>query len=549
VSPRAKPARATLSSLRSVFTVPESPDSTLARVEREISENLTGFLQEHIVAVEHDLAALERRLMESTIPEQPTFVSDHAHFLLDHIVPHSVHTASPRFVGHMTSAVPYFMLSLSKIMIALNQNLVNTETSKVFTPLERQVIGMLHRLVYERDDDFYARTMHDATQPLGAFGSGGTVANITALWVARNRAFPQADGFAGVAEAGLHRALRHYGYEGAAIVVSERGHYSLAKSADVLGLGRSELVSVRTDDDNRIDLGELRRKCAALKAEGIKTMAIVGIAGNTETGSVDPLIEMADLCEELGCHFHVDAAWAGPALMSKRHRHLLRGIDRADSVTLDAHKQLYVPMGAGLLVFKDPEAARSILHHARYIIRPGSKDLGAATLEGSRPGMALLVHSALRIFGREGYGLLIDRGIDRARDFAKMLSNDAHFQLVTAPETNILTYRLLPPDIASAWNQLAPAEQDEVQPLLNEFTVELQKTQRTRGKSFVSRTTLTPAVTGRRPTVVLRVVLANPLTTNLILREILDEQKALAQQGSPAQALARVRQRMGLAEH
>lgn len=541
VSSGPKTARATLANLRRVFTVPESPDSTLGQVERDISENLAGFLQEHIVAVEHDLLALERNFADSRIPQAPTFVSEQTRFLLDHIVPHSVHTASPSFIGHMTSAIPYFMLPLSKILIALNQNLVKTETSKVFTPLERQVIGMLHRLVYRRDEEFYATWMHDSQHPLGVFGSGGTVANITALWVARNRAFPKGPTFPGVAEAGLLKALLHHEYSGAAIVVSERGHYSLGKAADVLGLGRSSLVSIPTDSQNRVRVAELERRCRQLSRDKVKILAIVGVAGNTETGHVDPLAELADVSAEAGCHFHVDAAWGGPLLMSKRHRGLLAGIERADSVTLDPHKQLYVPMGAGLLLLADPEAATSILHHARYIVRPGSKDLGAATLEGSRPGMALLVHSALRIFGQQGYGLLIDRGIHRARQFARMIEADDQFQLVTAPETNILTYRLLPPDLAAAWGAADSLGRDRLQSCLNHLTVELQKAQRNRGKSFVSRTTLKPPLAEGRETVVFRVVLANPLTTEKVLREVLEEQKQHAMEGQAAGALEEAR--------
>ncbi len=530
---RNRRARATLATLHRVFTVPESADSTLERVDRDISKNLTGFLQEHIVAVEHDLAALEKTLSQSTIPEQPTFVSDHARFLLESVVPHSVHTASPRFIGHMTSAIPYFMLSLSKIMIALNQNLVKTETSKIFTPLERQVVGMLHRLVYQRDDSFYERYLHDSQNPLGTFGSGGTVANISALWIARNRAFGPDGDFPGAREAGLHRALRHYGYDGAAVLVSQRGHYSLSKAADVLGLGRSDLVSIPTDANNRVRMDLLREAAESLTRQKIKVLSIVGVAGNTETGGIDPLVPIAELCRELGCHFHVDAAWAGPVLMSDRHRSLLRGIELADSVTMDAHKQLYVPMGVGVLLLKDPHAARSILHHARYIIRPGSKDLGTATLEGSRPGMALLVHSALRVFGRQGFGLLIDRGIARAQSMAQMLLADENFQLVTHPEINILTYRYFPPFLRRAWDSASEAQRDRLQEGINQLTVELQKTQRARGKSFVSRTTLTPPVAGGRQTVVFRVVLANPLTTDAILREILDEQVALSDDPGP----------------
>src|SRR5690606_23392859 len=141
-------------------------------------------------------------------------------------------------------------------------------------------------------------------------------------------------------------------------------------------------VMVPTDSRNKVRVSEVERACKELVARNIKPLAIVGIAGSTETGSVDPLNDLADVAAQFDTHFHVDAAWGGPALMSDTHKHLLAGIARADSVAIDAHKQLYVPMGAGLLLLKDPALARSIVHHAQYIIRRGSKDLGATTLEG-----------------------------------------------------------------------------------------------------------------------------------------------------------------------
>ncbi len=125
---------------------------------------------------------MNKTLFAHVYPEQPEFVSDHMHHLLDKLVSQSVHTASPSFIGHMTSALPAFILPLSKLMVGLNQNLVKVETSKAFTPLERQVLGMMHNLVYQENDNFYQTWMHSAQHSLGAFCSGGTVANITALW-------------------------------------------------------------------------------------------------------------------------------------------------------------------------------------------------------------------------------------------------------------------------------------------------------------------------------------------------------------------------------
>ena len=509
-------AVASKESLKRIFTVPEAPDSTLSKIELEISSNLAGFLNENIAAIEKPLHEIEKDFQAAVIPENPTFVSAYAQDIMEQLVAHSVHTAAPSFIGHMTSALPHFLLPLSKLMVGLNQNLVKIETSKAFTPLERQVLGMMHHLAYSQDESFYSKWMHSAKTSLGAFCSGGTVANITALWIARNRLLKPDGSFKGIAAKGL------------AVLVSERGHYSLGKSIDLLGIGRENLIGVKTCENNKVDVNAMREKALELESQGIKVMAIVGVAGTTETGNIDPLDDMADLAQQINCHFHVDAAWGGATLLSQTHRPLLKGIERADSITIDAHKQMYVPMGAGLVLFKDPTATDAIEHHAEYILRKGSKDLGSHTLEGSRPGMAMLVHACLRVIGRKGYEMLIDRSIKKAHYFADLIKADEDFELISEPELCLLTYRYVPKQIKQAIAQADAATRLEIFASLNRFTASMQKRQRESGRSFVSRTRLTPSKYDNQPTVVFRVVLANPLTSGVILKEILAEQKELA---------------------
>jgi len=522
-------AQANLENLYRIFTVPEAPDSTLGAIDQAITDNVTGFLQEHVVALEREMEEIEKDFADPRIPEEPTFVSEYTEFVKEKLVAQSVHTAAPSFVGHMTSALPYFMLPLSRIMTALNQNLVKVETSKAFTPMERQVLAMLHRLIYNREDSFYPQWIHNSQHALGAFCSGGTIANITALWVARNRICGPSGDFKGIAQEGLFKALEHLDCSGLAVLVSRRGHYSLGKAIDVLGLGRENLVMIDTDENNRIDMQHLRREALRLQAADIRPLAIVGLAGTTETGNVDPLNELADFAEEIGCHYHVDAAWGGPTLFSETHKQLLSGIERADSVTIDAHKQLYVPMGAGMVLFKDPTALSAIEHHAAYILRYGSKDLGSHTLEGSRPGKSMLVHAGLSIIGRKGYELLIDMGIERAKQFAAKVSAHPDFELMSQPELNILTYRYNPQWLQKA---LKAANFDQVKranELLDQLTRLVQKYQREAGKTFVSRTSLRAAAYNNQIVTVFRVVLANPLTTEDILTAVLDEQCALVE--------------------
>jgi hypothetical protein len=399
--PRSRePAQANLENLYRIFTVPEAPDSTLGKIDQAISDNLAGFLQDHIVAVERDLAEIEQDFSQSRIPEEPTYVSHYTEFLKDKVVSQSVHTASPGFIGHMTSALPYFMLPLARILTALNQNLVKVETSRAFTPMERQVLGMLHRLIYNGDDAFYDQWIQDSRHALGAFCSGGTIANLTALWAARNRLCGPTENFRGIAQEGMAKAMQHLDCNGLAVLVSRRGHYSLGKAADVLGIGRENLIAIDTDGHNRIDMHRLRQHCVRLKSDGIRPLALVGVAGTTETGNIDPLDALADLAGELGCHFHVDAAWGGPdavfrQLPNAAEGHRTRGLGHhrrtQANVRADGRRHGAVQGSGGTCI----DRASRRLHPARRLARPrqphpgrlaaGHGDAGACRALDHRP--------------------------------------------------------------------------------------------------------------------------------------------------------------------
>lgn len=519
-------AEASLEHLIRVFTKPEHKESTLSQIEQHLSDNLSDFLSRHVVAKQTSLEEIEQDFNDPHLPLQPEFVSTHAETLLSKLVANSVNTYAPTFIGHMTSALPYFHLSLAKLLVGLNQNLVKIETSKAFTPLERQVLGMMHHLVYAQDDAFYTQHLHSAEHSLGAFCSGGTVANITALWVARNAKLAAKQGFKGVSHSGLAAAYRAYDINNLGLICSKRGHYSLGKAVDLLGIGRANILQASVDS-HTLNPQEVLALGREYQAQGNDLLAIVGVAGTTETGHIDPLDELADVAEALGCWFHVDAAWGGATLFSDTHKHLLKGIERADSITLDAHKQMYVPMGAGMTLFKDPAISASVRHHAQYILRKGSKDLGSTTLEGSRNGMAMMVYSSLHVLGKSGYQLLIDQSIAKAKLFANMITAHPDFELITEPTLSLLTYRYNPQSI-----QLALSEGNLDQVAINEhldiLTKGIQKQQREAGKSFVSRTRLGIGKYNNQCLTVFRVVIANPLTTVEHLSDILAEQHHIA---------------------
>ncbi|MFO7840128.1 MAG: putative pyridoxal-dependent aspartate 1-decarboxylase [Desulfosalsimonadaceae bacterium] len=516
-----------------VFIRPEDTASrvTLIKYMEQILFGLHDFLKMHVGITEaRSLRELSERFTDTVVRQNPEKkLADVITCVIDEIAPHAVNVASPYFVGHMTSAIPFFMVHLKTIVAALNQNVVKVETSKVVSVIEKQVIAKIHRLIYENSEAFYREHVQNTETTLGAFVEGGTTANLTALWVARNARFAPKPGFEGVEIDGMAAASRAYDIDRTVILTSRLGHYSLRKSAGILGIGNKNIIPVKTDARNKMDTHALRQTIGELRRGPEKTciLAVVGIAGATETGTVDPLEEMADICSEHGIHFHVDAAWGGPTLVSGKYSHLLNGIKKADSVTIDGHKQFYMPMSCGMVYFKDPTRMDVIAYYANYVNRRGSVDLGIKSLSGSREASSLILDSALKIMGTKGYELLINHGIETARAFAAEISGRTFFEIVTEPELNILTYRLCPPELQKKLQTTDLAKRKEANERLNTLNRDLQRIEREAGRSFVSRTTLTVDPELAESSVVLRAVVMNPMTTLSVLTEILDEQEAI----------------------
>ena len=519
--------------LKRIFFKPESETSraVLIKYMKMILFGLDDFLITHVGVTEKaSLKDMSGRFRNTIIKEQPEKrLVDVITDLIEDIAPHAVNVSSPYFVGHMTSAIPFFMVHLKTIITALNQNVVKLETSKIVSILEKQIIAKIHRLVYQNTDAFYTKHVQNSLTTLGCFIEDGTLANITALWVARNRALGPKGDFQCVEKDGMVAAHKVYGLDRCVILVSRLGHFSLRKAAGLLGIGNKNIIPVDVDSDNRIDLKKLKKTIQELSQKSARTkiLAIIGIAGATETGTIDPLVEIGEICKENKIHFHVDAAWGGPVIMSGKYRHLLKGIECADSITIDGHKQFYMPMTCGMVYFKDPTIMDTVIYHAKYVNRPGSVDLGIKSIAGSREATSLILDSTLKIMGTQGYALLIEHGIELAMNFAKEIKTRVNFQLITSPTLNILTYRFCPADIQDELLTANCQQKRKINVKLNEINRQIQITQRETGKSFVSRTTIFVKNDYNDNIVVLRCVLMNPMTNMAILLGILEEQEQI----------------------
>jgi len=460
--------------------------------------------------------------IDTHISEDPCTLDAYTDFLTDTVVTHSINMSSPRCLGHMTAMSPSFIRVLSELVVCMNQNLVKCDASKVVTLIERQILATLHRLVFQKQEDFYRQCLSHNDDTLGIMTSGGTLANLTALWCARNAVFSPQQDFKGVEEDGISAALEYYQYQKAVVIGSELMHYSIDKAAAVLGLGARSMIKVPVDNNNQMNIDALEAVVEQCKSMRWRIIAVVGVAGTTDCGSVDPLNHIAEIAAREKVHFHVDAAWGGPLLLSSRHRSKLDGIHRADSVTIDGHKQLYLPIGAGMLLLRDPKAAKVLERQAHYILQEDSADLGKYSIEGSRTATALFVHAALNLIGRKCYERMLDDNIRKAAIMANLIEDSDEFELLMQPETNIVLYRYVPLGghrMGSREDWWLTAE------YLNKLNQSIQSAQYKRGRTFVSRTTLMhlPRYPGQS-VLALRAVITNPLTIIDDMKAVLEDQ-------------------------
>ncbi|MEM7426648.1 MAG: pyridoxal-dependent decarboxylase [Pseudomonadota bacterium] len=287
---------------------------------------------------------------------------------------------SAGWFAHMDPPTPWITWAAQAWISALNQNLLHPDTGAAGRDVEAQVIAALAPVFGMAG---------------GHMVPGSTVANLTALWAARE--------VAGVTE----------------VVASEHSHLSVAKAAHILGLGYR---SVPCDPFGRMDagqLGELGNSCLVLTA------------GTTSTGSVDRMEPRPE-----AAWLHVDAAWAGPLMFSGAHRHRLAGLEQADSVAISAHKWLWQPKDSALALFRNAERAHeAVSFGGAYLAVPNVGVLGSSAAR------AIPLAATLMTMGVEGIVSRLDTCMALAERFADLIEGDGRFELWNRPETGVIAWR------------------------------------------------------------------------------------------------------------
>src|ERR671915_314546 len=307
-----------------------------------------------------------------------------------------VHTSHPRYFGLFTPAPTFAGVLADTLVAAFNPQLAATSHAPAAVAIERRVISFLGECL-------------GLPEAVGTFTSGGAEANLTGLLVALERHFPEA----------TEQGLVAVG-ERPTFYISEEAHDSFVKAARIPGLGQKAARSVPVGTDLKLDVEALRAAVERDRAEGERPFLVVATAGTTAGGIVDPLPRVADVCAEFGLDPHVDAAWAGAAALSERLRSVLDGMGRADSVTVDAHKWLSAPMGAGVFLTRHSRDLTSTFRVAAgYMPSAESTDPYLTSAQWSRRFIGLKVFMSLAAAGRAGYAAQIERDCrlgDRLRE-------------------------------------------------------------------------------------------------------------------------------------
>ncbi|MEX0613728.1 MAG: pyridoxal-dependent decarboxylase [Pirellulales bacterium] len=394
----------------------------------------------------------------------------------------------PHYVGHQVPA-PVPLAGIFELVGTItNQCMAIYEMGPWATAVEHAVVGAVGERLGFQPDRF-----------AGLITSGGSLANLTGLLTARNVALGNAwkAGLAGRSPAPV-------------LVANADSHYSVTRSAGILGLGTEQIILARLDKRRRMDPNSLDTILSDLRARGVPIVAVSAAACATPIGAFDPLGEIADVCRRHDVWLHVDAAHGGALAFSPRHRHLIAGVEQADSVVCDAHKMMFMPALCAMLFYRDRAHRTAAFHQdAPYLFDPTAPQLadydsGIVNLECTKRSCAFGLWGVWSLFGPQLFGDMVDVTIDLAQQFHALLAEEEDFEPLHEPQCNIVAFRYVPPALRDA-----PAAQvDALQPRLRRAVIES-------GEFYLVQSRI-----DGRP--VLRTTMMNPLTTEDDLRGLLD---------------------------
>jgi len=364
------------------------------------------------------------------IPAEPMPVDGLVDHLRRVVFEESMYPGHPGFVAYISGAGTVPGAAADLIAAGLNQNAGGWRLSPAASEIEQHLMR------------WFAQRLGMPKGSSGYVTSGGAMVNLIALTVARSR-------HAGwdVREAGMRAGPQ------LTVYVSFEVHDTVDRAAQMLGIGTAGIRHITTDESLRMDVAALRSAIDTDLSNGHRPIAIVGSAGTTGTGAIDPLDAIADVCAEYNLWFHVDGAYGGAAALTEPLRHLFTGIERADSIGFDPHKWLYTPIAGACILVRDPaDLKETFAVDASYIVDDDSTgwgdDIYALSPHFTRPFAALKIWVSLLAHGWNAYERRISHDVALARYLHELAINHPELEPMTEPGLSITCYRYVPPDLA-----------------------------------------------------------------------------------------------------
>jgi L-2,4-diaminobutyrate decarboxylase len=350
---------------------------------------------------------------------------------LEPYLAHTTHMQHPGYLAHQV-AVPQATAALADLVHGLTNNpMAMYEMGPAAAAIELAVVEWMLDRVGWRKPRWPGDEGPEGSYASGVLTHGGSLANLTALLAARAAASPEAW------DDGAPRDL--------VVLVPPSSHYSIARAVSMLGLGRRAIRDLVVDEAEVVVPDALPALCRAVRAEGKRVMAVVANACATSTGLFDPLQAVGRFCRDEGLWFHVDGAHGASALLSPRSRHVLEGVELADSLVWDAHKMLRTPTLCTAILLRDERAFDAAFHEEASYLFYGENTLGLdlihRTVECTKSGLGLKAFFALAAEGEAALGRYWDDRADATRRFAAMVRARPGFECPFEPESNVLCFR------------------------------------------------------------------------------------------------------------
>jgi len=369
--------------------------------------------------------------------------------LLDKYLEYSVKTGNKQFLNQLYSGFNFPAFIGEVFTVLANTSMYTYEVAPVATTIETEMISLMNSYAGYSDGD-------------GIFVSGGSNANLVAMFSARNRILPES---------------RFEGYDRnqkLVAFVNEQAHYSFETAANVLGIGAKNVIKVKSDKKGKLIPAELELEITNAIKRGEKPFFVAATCATTLLGAYDPIDEMAEICKKYNIWLHADGSFGGSIILSEKHRHLMKGIEQTDSFAWNPHKLMNIPLICSALLVKK----RGTLQHnitdinTDYIFHDidAIEDLGKKSIQCGRKVDAVKLWFAWKYFGLEGYQKRIDNLIDMATYAEKIINEQSKLELLSERQSFAVCFRYVP-----------DKESD-----LNKFNLELRESLRKSGKSIVN---------------------------------------------------------------